>query len=81
MGRAARRKQDRQTPTPMPIQAGAFKDLQIAILRQQLIQRQAQDAVAEQAALVQTALKAAGLDPTKNYRLDAQRLTATKVPS
>ena len=53
-----------------------FKDIQIALLQQRLVQLQIQETMQQAQAKVRAAMTTAGLDPDKTYTLDETALTA-----
>lgn len=61
------------------IEEGKFKDLQIAILQQEIAVTKAQQMVAQAKAAVSEAFLAAGLDPAAMYQLDIAARTAIVV--
>ena len=66
-------------PTRIELAENALKDVQIAMLRQQLVQQQVEVALQRAQAETVAAFKAAGLDPAKTYTFDAATRIATEV--
>lgn len=72
MGRAAQRKHQR-----IKIDAEKYFRLKTAIAQRDLFLRTVELELHKQDALVGTAMRNAGLEPAKHYKLDDETLTAT----